>query len=66
MRKRTLSAVALAALLALLASLPSLAAEPNKTLHVAFEAAETGFDPQTVNDNYSFMVCDSIFDAPYT
>jgi len=46
--------------------MPTQAAEPTKTLRVAFEAAETGFDPQAVNDNYSFMVCDSIFDALYT
>jgi ABC-type transport system substrate-binding protein len=42
------------------------AADRVKTLHVAFDAAETGFDPQAVNDNYSFMVCDAIFDALYT
>jgi oligopeptide transport system substrate-binding protein len=42
------------------------AADPGKTLHVAFEAAETGFDPQAANDNYSFMVCDAIFDSLYT
>jgi len=52
--------------LALLPALPSGAADPNKTLRVAFNAAETGFDPQAVNDNYSFMLCDSIFDALYT
>ena len=33
---------------------------------MAFDAAETGFDPQAINDNYSFMVGDSIFDALYT
>lgn len=38
-------------------------AEPSKTLRVAFETAETGFDPQAINDNYSFMVCNSIFDS---
>jgi len=45
---------------------PAAAADRGKTLHVAFEAAETGFDPQAINDNYSFMVCDAIFDALYT
>src|SRR3982751_1073020 len=42
------------------------AANSGKTLHVAFETAETGFDPQAIDDNYSFMVCDAIFDALYT
>ena len=42
------------------------AAEREATLHVAFETAETGFDPQAIDDNYSFMVCDAIFDALYT
>ncbi len=62
---RTKIVVALA-LVAGFALAPALAAEPSKTLRVAFEQAETGFDPQAVNDNYSFMVCDSIFDALYT
>jgi ABC-type transport system substrate-binding protein len=66
MRKRTLNAVALVAAFALLPAMAVHAAEPNRTLRVAFETAETGFDPQAVNDNYSFMVCDSIFDALYT
>src|SRR5438046_7103631 len=44
----------------------SLAADQNKTLRVAFETAETGFDPQAINDNYSFMVCDAIFESLYT
>jgi peptide/nickel transport system substrate-binding protein len=42
------------------------AVDAGKTLHVAFETAETGFDPQAIDDNYSFMVCDAIFDALYT
>ena len=29
------------------------AADPNKVLRVAFEIAETGFDPAKVTDNYS-------------
>ncbi len=65
MRSRMLSGLALAAALFVSAhSAP--AADRSKTLHVAFEVAETGFDPQAINDNYSFMVCDSIFDALYT
>ena len=35
-------------------------------IRVAFDTAETGFDPQALNDNYSYMVCDAIFDALYT
>lgn len=66
MRTRTVIALAFVAELALVPTLPSLAAELGKTLRVAFETAETGFDPQAINDNYSFMVCDSIFDALYT
>ena len=66
MRKGSVVAGALVAGLALLPALPSPAADGNKTLRVAFETAETGFDPQAINDNYSFMVCDSIFDALYT
>jgi ABC-type transport system substrate-binding protein len=52
--------------IALLSAAPSLAADPSKVLRVAFNAAETGFDPPTVNDNYSYMVCDAIFDSLYT
>ena len=66
MRSKHALAAALAALLALSLIAAAPAAGPAKTLHVAFETAETGFDPQAVNDNYSFMVCDSIFDALYT
>ena len=66
MRTRTVIALAFVTVLALLSAFPSPAAEPDKTLRVAFDTAETGFDPQAINDNYSFMVCDSIFDALYT
>ena len=62
MRKRIVTAAAIVALLAL----PALATDPVRTLRVAFDTAETGFDPQAINDNYSFMVGDSIFDALYT
>jgi ABC-type transport system substrate-binding protein len=66
MRLGTVSAWTLVVALALILARPSLAADRNKTLRLAFETAETGFDPQAINDNYSFMVCDSIFDALYT
>jgi oligopeptide transport system substrate-binding protein len=65
-RAKIVVALALAAWLTFLPASSARSVEPARTLHVAFEAAETGFDPQTVNDNYSFTVCDSIFDALYT
>jgi ABC-type transport system substrate-binding protein len=66
MRARTVTAWALVAVVGLLAAQATLAADRGKVLRVAFAAAETGFDPQAINDNYSFMVCDAIFDALYT
>ena len=66
MRRRNLSATSLVFAALLFLGLPASAADPNKTLRVAFNAAETGFDPQAINDNYSYMVGDAIFDALYT
>ena len=66
MRARIVVAAGLCVVTALLPAAPSLAADSSKTLHVAFNAAETGFDPQAINDNYSYMVCDAIFDSLYT
>jgi ABC-type transport system substrate-binding protein len=66
MRPKIVIGLVFTAALALLSASASLAAEASKTLRVAFETAETGFDPQAINDNYSFMVGDSIFDALYT
>jgi peptide/nickel transport system substrate-binding protein len=57
--------LALAAALGVVAGWAT-ATDRTETLHVAFEAAETGFDPQAIDDNYSFMVCDALFDALYT
>ena len=65
MRKSHVAAVAAVILAALVAAAPR-AAENNRALRVAFNTAESGFDPQAVNDNYSYMVCDAIFDALYT
>ena len=48
-----------------LASIPAHATAANDTLHVVFSTAETGFDPQTLSDTYSWTVANSIFDAPY-
>jgi ABC-type transport system substrate-binding protein len=66
MRLRTFSATSWVFAFVLFMGQSSLAADPNKTLRVAFNAAETGFDPQAINDNYSYMVGDAIFDALYT
>ena len=40
-------------------------ADPNKVLHVAFVAPETGFDPQAASDLYSNYVNREIFDPLY-
>jgi ABC-type transport system substrate-binding protein len=56
----------LVATIALGSSAATLAADPAKTLRVAFQAAENGFDPQAVYDSYSFYVCHAIFDALYS
>jgi oligopeptide transport system substrate-binding protein len=40
-------------------------ADPNKVLHVAFVAPETGFDPQASNDLYSNYVNREMFDPLY-
>ena len=37
----------------------------NKTLRVAVESAETGFDPQAISDLYSGFICRVIFDPLY-
>ena len=41
------------------------AADPDKTLHVSFPVAETGFDPAPVGDIYSAYVDRAIFDPLY-
>jgi ABC-type transport system substrate-binding protein len=53
--------------LACVASLacPAAAADMNKTLHVTFPVAETGFDPQAISDLYSEYVNRHVFDALY-
>jgi ABC-type transport system substrate-binding protein len=52
-----------AGVLALLAA--TAAAQPPKVLRYAFDAAETGFDPAQVNDQYSRIVTAHVFDALY-
>ena len=57
---------AVAAALALAAIAGSaVAADMNKTLRVAFAAAETGFDPAPIGDIYSQYINKAIFDPLY-
>ncbi|HTP46519.1 MAG TPA: ABC transporter substrate-binding protein [Casimicrobiaceae bacterium] len=67
---RRLPPVVLAAAMGLTASAlaPQLAAgaDPGKVLHLEFEVAETGFDPCKVQDYYSFVVNEGIFDSLLT
>ena len=51
-------------LLSLAAAPGALAADPNKVFRMAFEIAETTFDPQKVSDLYSDMINDAMFDPP--
>ena len=39
------------------------AATEKKTLRMAFRAAETGFDPQRIEDRYSVGICENIFES---
>ena len=56
--------------LLLSALLPTSAAEaladPSKVLRVAFDAAETGFDPVKISDNYSSQVLRAVFECLLT
>ena len=68
MIRRILAAAALAAACFAAVSTvvrPAAAADMNKTLRVAFQVAETGFDPQAVSDLYSEFVNRHVFDALY-
>jgi ABC-type transport system substrate-binding protein len=53
-------------LLAAAAGAAAQATEPKKVLRMAYRAAETSFDPATVNDLYSRTVNGHIFEALYT
>lgn len=69
MRRRKLLAAGLAAPIATGAASPAAARRaagdaPRKTLRVAFNFAETGFDPPRVSDNSSRQVNAQIFEAP--
>ena len=65
MRVSQLLRAALVAALATAAVGAATAADPSKTLRVAFNAAETGFDPQAGGDAYSNYVNRVIFDPLY-
>jgi ABC-type transport system substrate-binding protein len=57
-----LGAIEVVLCLALFAPAGALAADPQKVLRVAFEVAETGFDPVKVTDNYSSQVMQVVFE----
>jgi ABC-type transport system substrate-binding protein len=50
---------------ALLMAATAHAAEPEKVLHYAIRAAESGFDPPQINDLYSRTLAANMLDAPY-
>jgi ABC-type transport system substrate-binding protein len=58
-----LRSVAILACALLLVAAPVRA---EKVLHYAFPIAETGFDPVQINDLYSSIILDHIFDPPLT
>ena len=58
MPRTILASLALVAL-----ALGASAAPPPKTLHVAFDAAETGFDPPQIGDLYSARIAAHIFES---
>jgi peptide/nickel transport system substrate-binding protein len=64
----TLLSVRLFALLAslILAVAPAAAQGPKKVLRLAFRVAETGFDPQKVQDRYSVGVLENLFETLLT
>ena len=53
-------------LLAILALAPQPAAAERKVLRFAFRTAETGFDPQRIDDRYSVGVCENLFEGLLT
>ena len=44
----------------------AFAATETKVLRLAFRAAETGFDPQKIEDRYSVGICENLFDSLLT
>jgi oligopeptide transport system substrate-binding protein len=63
-RPRLLTAFVLAA--ALLAGTADALAQAKKVLRVAFPTAETGFDPQRIDDRYSVGICENLFEPLLT
>jgi oligopeptide transport system substrate-binding protein len=59
-------AARLLALVALMAAQVALAQPESKILRVTFQAAETGFDPARVQDYYSGMIIEAIYDTLLT
>ncbi len=57
--------LAVVAAVALTVASAVAAADMNKTLHIGFVSAETGFDPQAMSDLYSATVARVIFDPLY-
>ena len=65
LRQRVASPFAALILLTLLTATIAHSTE-KKTLRIAFRAAETGFDPQRIEDRYSVGICENIFDSLLT
>jgi ABC-type transport system substrate-binding protein len=57
------AAIACALALAVLTPTDCVAADPNKVIRHVFPAAETGFDPQGIDDLYSGTVVQAIFET---
>jgi len=62
--RRFAAALCMCAALAVCAD--ASAADPNKVIRAYFPAAETGFDPVRISDNYSATVTEAIFDRLLT
>lgn len=63
---RRLALCAISVFTGLLGPVSAPAADPQKVLRVAFQAAETGFDPVRVSDYYSGTIIEAIFDPLLT
>src|SRR5262245_41850736 len=58
--------LALAFAAAALLQSPAALAQATKAIRVAFSVAESSFDPQALNDNYSSLIATAIFEPLYT
>ena len=61
--RRLLSPMIAAFVVTTLTSATAAQAVEKKTLKIAFRAAETGFDPQRIEDRYSVGIVENIFDS---